>query len=350
MLGKTWRISMEIQRESIIASAFRSFFKALFGIFGVIVAILIAAVMVFFFTPPYAPVQRPTALIAEDANGSTDLLPQSAPVILRLRISGTIGGEKCNAEQIRAVLGAARDPFLLKRLRAIFLELDTPGGAATDSDTIRMLIKEFKTAYKIPVFAFTDNLCASGGMMISCAADKFYASPSSIVGSIGVRMGPAFNVWKFIQDHGIDAKTLSIGANKTLLDPFEPWGPSMDLSPLESMMHENYDRFVNLVAEARPALTAEKIKTELGANIFTSSKAVELGLIDVADATYYSAMKALATTAGIAEDVAYQVIELRVEDGALRQLMGSSAKLFSKLAHHPLIANEQAPSLEYSLS
>ena len=67
-----------------------------------------------------------------------------------------------------------------------------PGGAADDSVGIYRALCEYKKKYNVPIYAFVDGLCASGGMYIACAADKIYATPSSVIGSVGVIMGPLF--------------------------------------------------------------------------------------------------------------------------------------------------------------
>ncbi|MFI5264393.1 MAG: S49 family peptidase, partial [Candidatus Kapaibacterium sp.] len=81
--------------------------------------------------------------------------------------------------------------FKNNRVKGILLYMDTPGGYSTDSDTIYRLLMEYKKQYKVPIYAYVDGLCASGGMYIAITADKIMASDTSLIGSIGV-IAPTF--------------------------------------------------------------------------------------------------------------------------------------------------------------
>src|SRR5579872_5244925 len=174
--------------------------------------------------------------ILPDAEGNKRLLGKSAPVILQLSIKGMIGKEDLSSEQVdlqlvESQMGDLRE----KRVKGILLNIDSPGGSAVDSDTIYRRIKAYKEKYKVPVYAFVDGYCTSGSLMIACSADKIYASPSSIVGSVGVMlMLPFFNVHKVLEKWEIGVKTFSEGKHKDHLNPFRPWhkGEDADLKNL----------------------------------------------------------------------------------------------------------------------
>lgn len=339
---------MEMQRESVFSSAIRSFFKSIFGVLGIFIGLIVAAIFVFFFTPPYSSPHKTTLVLAEDDKAFDSLLPDSAPVILKIRINGVIGTGGLTGENMRIIFSAAKqNPMIKNRIKGIFLDISTPGGSATDSDTIYTLIKSYKAALKVPVFAFCDSLCASGGMFVASSADRFFASPSSVIGSIGVYFGPNFNVWNFMQSHGVSAKTFSEGKNKTLLSPFEPLPANPDFSAMDALIKAGYERFVSVVAEGRPNLTPEVIKNTLGANIFDAKAALDLGLVDDAGATYYSSMAALATAAGIPQDSPYQVMEILLQESPFDNLVKGMSSLCQSLADHPAICKNQNPAIYY---
>ena len=77
---------------------------------------------------------------------------------------------------------------------------------------------------KLPVIAFVEDVGASGGYMIACAADEIICDPSSIVGSIGV-VGASFGFAKAIEKLGIERRVYTAGEHKAMLDPFLPENP-----------------------------------------------------------------------------------------------------------------------------
>src|SRR5690606_22323692 len=115
---------------------------------------------------------------------------------LQINVHGVIGDAKSGIDTKMAqniLLDSRTGDFKNERGKGILLHMNTPGGTVVDSDNIYRMLKTYKERYKVPVFAFVDGLCASGGMYISCAADKVYAGPASIIGSVGVIIGPFFN-------------------------------------------------------------------------------------------------------------------------------------------------------------
>ena len=95
---------------------------------------------------------------------------------VRAQLIDTIDGE-INKDQVKGLL----------------LAINSPGGTVDDSDGIYRLVQEYKSRLKIPVYAYVDGMCASGGMYIACAADKVYASDASLVGHVGVILRTIFN-------------------------------------------------------------------------------------------------------------------------------------------------------------
>ena len=103
----------------------------------------------------------------------------------------------------------------------MILLINSPGGSPVQSALIANRIRELSKENNIPVYSFIEDLAASGGYWLSCAADKIYAMESSIIGSIGV-ITSGFGAVEAIKKVGIERRVYSQGKNKGLLDPFLP--------------------------------------------------------------------------------------------------------------------------------
>lgn len=301
---------MEFKRETIFSGVMKSFFKSIAIILGIAIGFGIAGIGIAMLVGPNLLPPKSTPMIMPDADGNRMMLPASDPAILRLDFRGVIGMGDLTSEKVMNLLLDSQEDFLKGgRIKGVFLYMNTPGGAAVDSDAIYRALMAYKQKHKIPVYAYVDGLCASGGMYIAAAADKIYATPPSIIGSVGVVMGPNFNFTGTMERYGVSALTFTQGKDKDELNPFRPWKPDEGAS-LKIVMAGLYDHFVSVVAEARPQLTKEKLVGEYGARVFIAEEAEKLGYVDVANANYSQAMKNLASAAQIGEKDFYQVIQL----------------------------------------
>jgi protease-4 len=303
---------MEFSRESIFGAAARSFFKSVATIVGIGIGLGIVAIGIGVLVESKSNIPPPKsqALLAPDAEGNRALLPESAPVVLRLDFHGIIGAGDLTSEKIENVLlDSQEDSFKDGRVKAILLHMNTPGGAARDSDNIYRALIAYKKKHNVPIYAYVDGLCASGGMYIASAADKIYSSHSSVIGSVGVIMGPAFNFTDAMTKYGVSALTLTEGKDKDALNPFRPWKPNEDAS-LKAVMSVLYDQFITIVSEARPKLTKELLINTYGARVFAAIDAEQNGYIDAWNSNYSEAVKHLAEAAQIGEKEQYQVIQL----------------------------------------
>jgi protease-4 len=325
---------MNIARESIFVSAVRSFFKAFSSLIGILVGLIIIGIAFFFVSRPYAPEDKTTMIIAADAEGKRDLLPESTPVILRINIHGFIGSREFNTKTVKTMLLDSREGVLKHdRVKAILLHLNTPGGNSFDSNDIYEQLVEYKNKYHIPIYAYIDGLCASGGMLISAAADKVYSSPTGIIGSIGVIMGPAFNIYDLMEKVGVKALTLTKGKDKDMLSPFRPWEPGEDQS-LRDIMDYEYETFVDIMTKARTKLNKNKLIHVYGAQVFAPPKAQELGYIDEAKSSYNEALSDLVETVEIDKEKGYQVVEIKVLHPVLSDIIeGKSPIISGKMKH-----------------
>jgi signal peptide peptidase SppA len=258
-----------------MAEVHSTFFHSLIQMSGTILGFALIFVFFAFLSNLFARFAKikpqNSLLILPDAEGNKEWLSKSAPVLLQISIAGTIGKEDLSLEQIETQLTESKMGDLRKdRVKGILLKIDSPGGSATDSDAIYRRLKAYKAKHGIPIYAYVEGICASGSFLVACASDKIFASPTSIVGSVGVMwMLPFFNVHKVLEKWEIDVKTFSEGKHKDHLNPFRPWHPGED-SDLKNLLSHAYSRFVDLVSKERPKLTQEKLIHEIGAQIYSA--------------------------------------------------------------------------------
>lgn len=301
---------MKIARESIFISAIRAFFNTLLGTVGVFVA-LIPSIILFAIlsTPDQKQGAKNKLEILPDLNGNTKMLSLSTPAILQLEVHGVIGTAHLTSKDVNFQLIESRKGILKNnRVKGVLLHINSPGGAATDSDDIFRNILAYKERFDIPVYAYVDGMCASGGFFIACAADQIYTSPFSMIGSVGSLMGPFFNFYSIMEKYGVKSLTVTAGKDKDMMNPFREWKQNEDKS-IQKINEYIYAKFVNIVATARN-IDKDKIINEYGANVFDSDEAKEIGYIDVANSSYEVALKALLEKADIDENKNYQVVSL----------------------------------------
>ena len=230
------------------------------------------------------------------------------------------------------------------RVKGILLHINSPGGDAIDSNDIYRMIKAYKEKYHIPVFVFVDGLCASGGMYIASSADQIFASPPSVIGSIGVIMGPFFNVSQAMEKVGVESKSLTAGLDKDMLNRFRPWKAGEDES-LKAVLTSMYNLFVQVVTENRPKVE-NKLLTEYGAQVFDGPSAQLIGYIDQANASYEQALAALLQAAQVNPQEPYQIVELKPKYDWVSALMNAESTLFTgKIEHHLNLSGQKTPKL-----
>ena len=337
---------MQFTTESIFVSGVRSFCKA----FAVIIGAGIATILVVFLgammlSKPDIMPPKSDMTILPDAMGARDLLGPEAPVILSLDITGVIGQGSLTTEKVKNILLDSREGILSHgRVKGILLYMNTPGGTVIDSDGIYRLLKEYKEKYNTPIYAFVDGLCASGGMYISSAADKIFATEPSVIGSVGVILGPSFNFFDAMGKIGVKANTITQGKDKDMLSPFRPWVAGEDQS-LVNITKSLYDNFVNIVTAARKNLNKQNLVDTFGAQVFVAKTAQEYGYIDVASASYDMALKELCSKAQITEEQKYQVIRLDTPHSLLSDLVQNKTPLLTGKITHEINISGLSPEL-----
>jgi serine protease SohB len=202
------------------------------------------------------------------------------PVVPVIRLSGVIGA----AVPLRPGLGIAtvaktlERAFAVRNAKAVALAINSPGGSPSQSHLIFQRIRQLSAEKDLPVIAFIEDIGASGGYMLACAADEIVADVYSLVGSIGV-VGGSFGFEKLIDKLGIERRLYTSGERKAMLDPFLPEKPE-DVKRLKAIQKDIHERFIELVKARRAGRLKGADKTLFSGEFWTAQNALELGLID----------------------------------------------------------------------
>jgi signal peptide peptidase SppA len=202
------------------------------------------------------------------------------PVVPVVRLSGVIGFSTPLKPGV-TIAGMARPlerAFNMRNARAVALVINSPGGSPVQSHLIYRRIRQLAEEKQRPVIAFVEDVGASGGYMVACAADEIICDVSSIVGSIGV-VGGSFGFPKLMERLGIERRLYTAGEHKASLDPFLPENPD-DVARLKALQNEIHQGFIDLVKQSRGARLKGPEKTLFSGEYWSGTKAIELGLAD----------------------------------------------------------------------
>jgi serine protease SohB len=205
---------------------------------------------------------------------------RSGPIVPVVRLSGVIGYVTPLSPGL-TLAGVARTlerAFSIKRAKAVAVVINSPGGSAVQSHLIHNRIRELADEHRKPVIAFVEDVAASGGYMIACAADEIIADPSSIVGSIGV-VSAGFGFDKAIKKLGIERRVHTAGTRKAMLDPFRPEQPE-DIRHLKALQKEIHLGFIDLVKKGRGKRLKAPGKTLFSGEFWIAGTAQKYGLVD----------------------------------------------------------------------
>lgn len=162
-------------------------------------------------------------------------------------------------------------------VKAILLEVDSPGGSITASDIIYNQIIKFKAVTQKKVVVYMQDIAASGGYYVSSAADAIVAHPTTITGSIGVIM-PLINVAELINRYGIKDNSIASGNLKEIGSPLKQMTAD-EAAVLKGIVDEMYMQFVKVVSTGRN-LDIKAVKKIADGRIYTGKQALENGLVD----------------------------------------------------------------------
>lgn len=312
-------------RDSIFYSSIRSFCVTIAAILGIGVGLTLLILFLGLISGKSQELETTyTPEIIADAEGKRKSLSSDVPVILKLNVTGMIGAGSLTKEAVRQQLVESREDSLKdNRVKGILLYINSPGGTVVDADGIYHTIKTYKEQYKVPVYAYIDGLCASGGLYVAMAADQIYSSDSSIIGSIGVIAPSFFNLTDLLEKIGVQSLTLSAGKGKDELNPFRKWKAD-EGENVKSLIDYFYNSFVDIVVRNRPEINKEKLVNDYGANIFNPEQAKEYGFINASGKSYRETLKELVSKLDL-KDENYQVIELKKKTWWSELVNGDSA-------------------------
>ncbi len=209
-----------------------------------------------------------------------DWFRSKGTVIPVIRLTGTIGAATPLRPglSLAACANALERAFSVKKAPAVAIQINSPGGSPVQSRLIYERIRTLATEKSLKVFVFTEDVAASGGYMIACAADEIYADASSLVGSIGV-LSAGFGFVDLINRLGVERRVYTSGENKFQLDPFKPENPDevARLKRIQEIVHQD---FIALVKERRGNRIATAGDSLFTGEFWSGRQALELGLID----------------------------------------------------------------------
>ncbi len=204
------------------------------------------------------------------------------PVVGVVRLSGvlSVGGSplRRGGLNMESLAGSLEKAFGLRDLTAVALVINSPGGSPVQSSLIAQRVRALAVEKNIPVFAFAEDVAASGGYWLACAADEIYADAASIIGSIGV-ISAGFGFQELIQRYGIERRVHSAGDAKSQLDPFQAENPD-DVTRLKALQVEIHEAFKNHVRDRRSDRLKADDATLFSGEFWAGKGALEMGLID----------------------------------------------------------------------
>ena len=242
---------------------------------------------------------------------------QPKPKIAVLRLSGIIADGKRTALSHHTYERLIEKAFDTHNLKAVALAINSPGGSPAQSALIASHIRRLADEKEVPVFAFVEDVAASGGYWLACAADEIYAAETSIVGSIGV-ISASFGFQELIARYGVERRVHTSGKDKGFLDPFLEEKPE-DVKRLKEIQKELHESFKDWVSTRRAEKLEGSDKELFEGAFWTAPKALKLGLIDgLADLRGFAKEK-------YGEDI--KLVELSPEKGFISGLISGDAVL-----------------------
>ncbi len=213
----------------------------------------------------------------------------SSPVVMRfrhrhprvnvLRLAGVIGAQGAGRSLSEARLAPAiRAAFTPDFVDAVALAINSPGGSPVQSALIAARIRELADEKQKPVYAFVEDVAASGGYWLACAADQIFVDRGSVIGSIGV-ISSGFGLGGLIERYGIERRVHTAGTRKSLLDPFRPERPE-DLDKLRETLDGLHTVFIDHVKDRRGDRLKDGDDSLFSGEFWLGGRGVDLGLAD----------------------------------------------------------------------
>jgi signal peptide peptidase SppA len=201
------------------------------------------------------------------------------PVVPVLRFDGVIGPRQWRgAVSLASHANALDRAFAMKRAAAVAIIVNSPGGSPVQSSLLYRRVRQLADEKRLPVFAFAEDVAASGGYWLALAGDEVYADETSLLGSIGV-VSSGFGFARLIDRLGVERRLHTAGENKTLLDPFLP-ERERDVERLEALQGDIHAAFKDHVKRRRVGKIDATDEALFSGEVMTGRMALSKGLID----------------------------------------------------------------------
>lgn len=179
-----------------------------------------------------------------------------------------------NHQEFLKMLDEAADDDMIK---GIILRVNTPGGSVVESAEIQDKIVKIKKETKKPIYVSMGTTAASGGYYIAAPADKIFANPATITGSIGVIM-QAINYSELAKDFGVDFNTIKSGKYKDIMSPTRAMTEDERVI-LQEIIDDMYGDFVKVIVDGR-GMPEDQVRALADGRIYTGKQAKTNGLVD----------------------------------------------------------------------
>lgn len=201
---------------------------------------------------------------------------KSEPHVAIVRLQGAItnAGRGLDDVSLAPVLEKA---FTKGKPKAVALQINCPGGSPVQSSLIAARIQRLSNENEVPVIAFVEDVAASGGYWLACAADEIYVDGCSMTGSIGV-ITAGFGLDKVISNYGIERRVHTAGKSKSMLDPFRPEREE-DITRLKGWLEDLHETFISYIKSRRGDKLSDNPDLFTG-EVFLGQKGVDEGLVD----------------------------------------------------------------------
>ncbi|WAC57776.1 S49 family peptidase [Gordonia sp. SL306] len=188
---------------------------------------------------------------------------------------GGLGRAGLTADNVESVLKRA---FGTEHVKAVVVVINSPGGSPAQSEYIAERIRQLSAEKGVPVIAFCEDVAASGGYWIACAADEIFAAHTSMIGSIGV-VSSGFGLSDVLTRFGVQRRLYTTGDNKARLDTFSPERPE-DVEWLRALQAQLHEAFIAWVRQRRGKRLSAPDDELFSGDIWVGSRAVQVGLVD----------------------------------------------------------------------
>ncbi|OEH86663.1 signal peptidase [Desulfuribacillus stibiiarsenatis] len=197
-----------------------------------------------------------------------------------------IDGEIVDVQQSLFPTGLYNHDMFLRQLeqafsdaaiKAVVLQVNSPGGGVYESDEIYNSIRKLKKQYNKPIVVYMSKMAASGGYFVSAPADYIIANRNTLTGSIGVILGN-LNFKELMERYGVKDQTFTSGPNKAIMSPYQDLTEEQRVI-MQSIIDDSYQYFVDIIVEGRNMERSRVLEIADG-RIYTGSQAKEIGLVD----------------------------------------------------------------------